>query len=85
MPLRGYTRMFERMLDHPKIKIVLNTDYHEIEGSVLYDEVICTGPIDEYFDYRFGKLRDHYREHVQQSADLVREAGSPTQESSTSS
>jgi UDP-galactopyranose mutase len=56
MPLRGYTRMFERMLDHPNIKILLNTDYHEIEGSVLYDEVICTGPIDEYFDYRFGKL-----------------------------
>jgi UDP-galactopyranose mutase len=56
MPLRGYTRMFERMLDHPKIKILLNTDYREIEGSVLYDEVIATGPIDEYFDYRFGKL-----------------------------
>ena len=56
MPLRGYTRMFERMLDHPNIKILLNTDYHEIEGSVLYDEVICTGPIDEFFDYRFGKL-----------------------------
>ena len=56
MPLRGYTRMFERMLDHPKIKILLQTDYHEIEGNVLYDEVIATGPIDEYFDYRFGKL-----------------------------
>jgi UDP-galactopyranose mutase len=35
---------------------MLNTDYHEIEGSVLYDEVIFTGPIDEYFDFRFGKL-----------------------------
>jgi UDP-galactopyranose mutase len=56
MPLNGFTRMFERMLDHPNIKILLNTDYHEIEGSVLYDEVICTGPIDEYFDYRFGRL-----------------------------
>jgi UDP-galactopyranose mutase len=56
MPLRGYTKMFERMLAHPKIKILLNTDYHEIEGSILYDEVICTGPIDEFFDYRFGRL-----------------------------
>ena len=56
MPLKGFTRMFERMLDHPNIKILLNTDYHEIEGSILYDEVICTGPIDEYFDYRFGRL-----------------------------
>jgi UDP-galactopyranose mutase len=56
MPLRGFTRMFERMLDHRNIKILLNTDYHEIEGSILYDEVIFTGPVDEYFDYRFGKL-----------------------------
>jgi len=56
MPLHGYTRMFERMTAHKNIKIMLNTDYHEIEGSVLYDEVIFTGPIDEYFDFRFGKL-----------------------------
>jgi UDP-galactopyranose mutase len=56
MPRKGYTRMFERILDHPNIKVLLNTDYHEIEGSVLYDEVICTGPIDEFFDYRFGRL-----------------------------
>jgi UDP-galactopyranose mutase len=56
MPRHGFTRMFERMLDHRKIKILLNTDYREIEGSVLYDQVICTSPIDEYFDYRFGAL-----------------------------
>ena len=35
---------------------MLNTDYHEIEGSVLYDEVIFTGPIDEFFDHRYGRL-----------------------------
>jgi UDP-galactopyranose mutase len=56
MPKHGYTRMFERMLAHPNIKVLLNTSYREIEGSILYDEVICTGPIDEYFDYRFGRL-----------------------------
>jgi UDP-galactopyranose mutase len=56
MPRYGYTRMFERMLDHPNIKVLLNTNYREIEGSILYDEVICTAPIDEYFDYRFGAL-----------------------------
>src|SRR5437588_5145713 len=33
MPLRGYTRMFENMLDHPNIKILLNTDYREIAGE----------------------------------------------------
>src|SRR5678809_1611057 len=45
MPKHGYTRMFERMLAHPNIKILLNTDYREIEGAILYDDVICTGPI----------------------------------------
>jgi UDP-galactopyranose mutase len=56
MPLHGYTHMFENMLDHPNIKIMLNTDFDEISGEILYDQLIFTGPIDEYFDYRFGEL-----------------------------
>jgi len=56
MPLHGYTRMFERMLDHPNIKIMLNTDYREVAGEIAYGEMIYTGPIDEYFDCRLGKL-----------------------------
>jgi UDP-galactopyranose mutase len=56
MPLHGYTRMFENMLDHPNIKIMLNTDYREVLGEVNYDNLIFTGPVDEFFDYRFGKL-----------------------------
>jgi UDP-galactopyranose mutase len=56
MPLHGFTRMFERMLVHPHIKIMLNTDYREIEGSIAYQQVVFTGPVDEYFDFRFGKL-----------------------------
>jgi len=56
MPARGFTRMFENMLDHPNIKILLNTDYREIRNELRYREMIFTGPVDEYFDYRFGKL-----------------------------
>jgi UDP-galactopyranose mutase len=56
MPLHGFTRMFERMLDHPNISIVLNTDYRDLLDFVPYRSMIYTGPIDEYFDYRFGKL-----------------------------
>ena len=56
MPAHGFTRMFECMLAHPNIKILLNTDYREIEGSIAYDRVVFTGPVDEYFDFRFGKL-----------------------------
>lgn len=56
MPLHGYTRMFERMLDHPNIKILLNTDYREVAGFIPHREMIYTGPVDEYFDCRLGKL-----------------------------
>jgi UDP-galactopyranose mutase len=56
MPLRGYTRMFENMLDHDNIKILLNTDYHEIAGVIPYERMIFTGPVDEFFDFRYGKL-----------------------------
>ncbi|HEY0737115.1 MAG TPA: UDP-galactopyranose mutase [Herpetosiphonaceae bacterium] len=56
MPLHGYTRMFERMLSHPNIKIMLNTDYSEIQGVIPYREMIYTGPIDAFFDYEYGKL-----------------------------
>jgi UDP-galactopyranose mutase len=56
MPLHGFTRMFDRMLSHPNIKVMLNTDYREIEGNIAFQEMIFTGPVDEYFDYRFGRL-----------------------------
>lgn len=56
MPKHGYTRMFEKMLDHPKIKIMLNTDYREIAKEIEYGEMIYTGPVDSFFDYRYGKL-----------------------------
>ncbi len=56
MPSHGYTRMFEKMLDHPNIKVMLNTDYREIEEEISYKEMIYTGPVDSFFDYRYGKL-----------------------------
>ncbi|WP_309890314.1 UDP-galactopyranose mutase [Archangium sp.] len=56
MPKHGYTKMFERMLDHPNIKVMLNTDYHEVKDLIPYREMIFTGPVDEYFDHCFGRL-----------------------------
>ena len=56
MPLHGYTRMFERMLAHPNISILLNTDYEDIRDEISFRELIFTGPIDEYFEYCYGKL-----------------------------
>ncbi|WP_243398522.1 UDP-galactopyranose mutase [Deinococcus koreensis] len=56
MPMHGYTRMFEAMLDHPNIKVMLNTDYREIQDFIPWQHMIYTGPVDAFFDYRYGKL-----------------------------
>ncbi|MDQ3843375.1 MAG: UDP-galactopyranose mutase [Bacteroidota bacterium] len=56
MPLHGYTVMFQNMLSHPNIKIMLNTDYKEIIDIIPHKKLIYTGPIDLYFDYCYGKL-----------------------------
>jgi UDP-galactopyranose mutase len=56
MPKAGYTKMFERMLDHPNIKIMLNCDYREIVKEVQFQEMIYTGPVDSFFDFCYGKL-----------------------------
>lgn len=55
MPLEGYTRMFERMLDHPNIEVQLNTDFASVappEGT----RVVFTGAIDEFYRYQYGPL-----------------------------
>src|SRR4051812_32868830 len=56
MPLHGYTRMFEKMLDHPNIKVMLNTDYREVVGLVPWKHMIYSGPIDLFFGHKYGKL-----------------------------
>ncbi|MCI9622284.1 MAG: UDP-galactopyranose mutase [Lachnospiraceae bacterium] len=55
-PKYGYTAMCQKMLDHPNIKIMLNTDYKEVIGDIAYDKLIYTGPIDYYFDNCYGEL-----------------------------
>jgi UDP-galactopyranose mutase len=56
MPLHGYTKMFERMLDHPNINIMLNTNYKDVMSEISHKKLIFTGPVDEYFNYQYGKL-----------------------------
>ena len=66
MPKHGYTRMFERMLDHPNIHVMLQTDFAAIRDTIPYRRLIYTGPIDEFFGFRFGRLpyRSLRFEHV---------------------
>jgi len=56
MPANGYTKMFEKMLAHPNIKVMLQTDYKEIVDTIPFKYMIYTGPVDSYFDYCYGKL-----------------------------
>ncbi len=56
MPRHGYTKMFEKMLAHPNIHVMLQTDWNDIKSRVPHKRLIFTGAIDEYFGHRFGKL-----------------------------
>lgn len=56
MPADGYTRMFENMLSHPNIDVMLGVDFEEVREQVQAAHLVYTGPIDEYFGFRFGKL-----------------------------
>ena len=56
MPKHGYTRMFERMLDHPKITIRTSVNFGDVSAAYPGAKTIFTGPVDEFFDYRFGPL-----------------------------
>ena len=56
LPKNGYTRLFETMVSHPNIHLMLGVDYREIVDIIPYQKLIYTGPIDEYYEYRFGTL-----------------------------
>lgn len=66
MPKHGYTRMFERMLAHPNIHIMVNAKFEDVRRAIAYRHLVYTGPIDEYFEFRHGKLpyRSLRFEHV---------------------
>jgi UDP-galactopyranose mutase len=77
MPKEGYTKMFEKILNHKNIEVILDTDYKSILNSIKFDKMIYTGPIDYFFDYKFGKLpyrsirfefRNYESERLQEAA-----------------
>ena len=57
LPVDGYTAWLERMLDHPRIEVRLDTDFASLRGDLLGNvPVVYTGPLDEYFGYAAGDL-----------------------------
>jgi len=56
MPADGYTRLFQRLLNHRNIRVELGVDWRELPRSVRYKRMAYTGPIDAFFDYAYGPL-----------------------------
>ncbi len=56
MPKHGYSKLFEKLLDHKNISILLGRDFFEIEKETKFDKLIYTGPIDEFFENCYGEL-----------------------------
>ena len=77
VPMKGYSALIAEMLDHPKIKVLLNTDYASLENKESFERVFYSGPIDEYFGYELGELPyrslrfdfvEYEREHFQSNS-----------------
>jgi len=79
MPLHGYTRMFERMLAHPGIHVMVGTDYRDIVHLLPWKHMVYTGPIDAFFEHRHGQLpyRSLHFEHVTVQPPAGRETVQP--------
>ena len=58
IPLNGYTKLIENILNHKNITVRLNTDYKTLSQNEIkeFKAVFYTGAIDEYFDYQYGEL-----------------------------
>lgn len=56
LPKQGYTKLFQNLLKHPNIKVLLNTSYQEVMQEIPYQRLIFTGQIDEFFEHLYGEL-----------------------------
>lgn len=56
MPLLGYAKMFENILDHPNIRVELGVDFENLRERGSFGHVVYTGPIDAYFRHCHGRL-----------------------------
>ncbi len=56
MPREGYTKMFEKILAHPNIDVKLGVDFRDLKDKIPHKKLIYTGQIDEYFEFRHGRL-----------------------------
>ena len=70
MPRLGFTHMFENMVDHENITLQFGVDYEDVKDEVLFDRLVFTGPVDEFFDHRYGKLPYRSLKFVHETHDM---------------
>lgn len=70
LPNNGFTYLFHNMLDHPNIRVVLNTEYKSIKNDIKNIKIIYTGTIDSFFDYQYGKLEYRSLNFVKEYIDV---------------
>ncbi|HQY11906.1 MAG TPA: UDP-galactopyranose mutase, partial [Ferruginibacter sp.] len=56
IPVDGYTAVMEKLVDHPAIHVTLNKRFDPSMDTSGYDHVFYTGPIDAWFDHKYGRL-----------------------------
>ena len=75
VPLSGYTKLIEKILNHENIEIRLNSQYEDLNEK--FDKIFCTSSIDEFFNYEFGVLKyrsldfvfeEHNQEYYQENS-----------------
>ncbi len=57
IPIEGYTKLFENMLNNRNIDIQLDTNFFDIKDKLRCNTLVYTGPIDKFFEYKYGKLK----------------------------
>ncbi len=55
LPINGYSHIITKLLDHPNITVYLNQLYNR-ENNAAYEHVFYSGPLDEYFSCKYGRL-----------------------------
>ena len=75
MPAEGFTAMVRRMLEQPGIEVALGVDFRAIRAKVAARHVVYTGPIDEYFDFCYGRLPYRSLRFVLETHDVARLQG----------
>jgi UDP-galactopyranose mutase len=61
-PVDGYAPLFEKMLDHPHIKVKLGVDFFKVKSKLKnFEKIFYTGPVDLYFNYLGGDQKLEYR------------------------